>query len=84
MAENGESFFRKVVRFVANPATDWAVLGTARCDGRAKQVPPAEGNPVRNQEHLTAGDGDSTRVGHQAFDDASLSEFEDVLDNTRE
>jgi hypothetical protein len=36
MADNkdGESFFRKVVRFVANPATDWADLGTRQDDTR--------------------------------------------------
>ncbi len=36
MAENkdNEGFFRKVVRFVANPATDWADLGTRQDDTR--------------------------------------------------
>jgi hypothetical protein len=36
MADNkdGESFFRKMVRFVANPATDWADLGTKQDDSR--------------------------------------------------
>ena len=28
-----ESFFRKVVRFVANPATDWADLNSRQDDG---------------------------------------------------
>jgi hypothetical protein len=36
MADNkdGDSFFRKVVRFVANPATDWSDLGTKQYDTR--------------------------------------------------
>ena len=36
MAEpkDGESFFRKVVRFVANPATDWAEVATRPDDGQ--------------------------------------------------
>jgi hypothetical protein len=33
MAEN-ESFFRKVVRFVANPATDWTDLNSRQEDSR--------------------------------------------------
>src|SRR5688572_18455081 len=36
MAEN-ESFFRKVVRFVANPATDWTELNS-RQDGDSKEL----------------------------------------------
>jgi hypothetical protein len=31
--KEGESFFRKVVRFVANPATDWADLNSRQEDG---------------------------------------------------
>ena len=36
MAEpkDGESFFRKVVRFVANPATDWSEVATRQDDGQ--------------------------------------------------
>jgi len=36
MAEpkDGESFFRKVVRFVANPATDWSEVVTRQDDGQ--------------------------------------------------
>jgi hypothetical protein len=35
--KDGESFFRKVVRFVANPATDWADLNS-RQDGDAREL----------------------------------------------
>jgi hypothetical protein len=31
--KDGESFFRKVVRFVANPATDWSEAATRQDDG---------------------------------------------------
>ena len=36
MAESkeGDSFFRKVVRFVANPATDWSEIGTRPDEGQ--------------------------------------------------
>ena len=44
MADNkdGESFFRKMVRFVANPATDWADLGTRQDDGRELDLEKSE------------------------------------------
>jgi hypothetical protein len=45
MAENkdgGESFFRRVVRFVANPATDWADLGTKQDDTREFDLEKSE------------------------------------------
>ncbi|MGL6110158.1 MAG: hypothetical protein ACRC2B_08680 [Rubrivivax sp.] len=44
MADNkdGESFFRKVVRFVANPATDWAELGTKQDDTRELDLEKSE------------------------------------------
>ena len=43
MAEkDGESFFRKVVRFVANPATDWADLSTKQEDTRQLDVEKSE------------------------------------------
>ena len=44
MAENkdGESFFRKMVRFVANPATDWADLGTKQDDSRELDLEKSE------------------------------------------
>jgi len=44
MADNkdGESFFRKVVRFVANPATDWADLGTKQDDTREFDLEKSE------------------------------------------
>jgi hypothetical protein len=44
MADNkdGESFFRKVVRFVANPATDWADLGTRVDDTRELDLEKSE------------------------------------------
>ncbi len=35
--KDGESFFRKVVRFVANPATDWADLNS-RQDGEGRDL----------------------------------------------
>ena len=35
--KDGESFFRKVVRFVANPATDWADLNS-RQDGDGREL----------------------------------------------
>jgi hypothetical protein len=44
MADNkdGASFFRKVVRFVANPATDWADLGTRQDDTREFDLEKSE------------------------------------------
>lgn len=41
MAEN-ESFFRKVVRFVANPATDWTDLNTRQDDTRELEIEKSE------------------------------------------
>ncbi len=41
MAEN-ESFFRKVVRFVANPATDWTDLNSRQEDNRELEVEKSE------------------------------------------
>ena len=41
MAEN-ESFFRKVVRFVANPTTDWADLNTRQEDTRELELEKSE------------------------------------------
>jgi hypothetical protein len=41
MAEN-ESFFRKVVRFVANPATDWTELGSPQEDTRELELEKSE------------------------------------------
>ncbi len=41
MAEN-ESFFRKVVRFVANPATDWNELNSRREDSRELELEKSE------------------------------------------
>ena len=40
--KDGESFFRKVVRFVANPATDWADLNTRQDDGREFELEKSE------------------------------------------
>ncbi len=40
--KDGESFFRKVVRFVANPATDWAELGTKQDDTREFDLEKSE------------------------------------------
>ncbi len=44
MADNkdGESFFRKVVRFVANPATDWTELGARVDDTRELDLEKSE------------------------------------------
>ena len=44
MADNkdGESFFRRMVRFVANPATDWAELGTRQDDTRELDLEKSE------------------------------------------
>jgi hypothetical protein len=41
MADN-ESFFRKVVRFVANPATDWTELSTPQEDSRELELEKSE------------------------------------------
>ncbi len=41
MAEN-ESFFRKVVRFVANPATDWTDLGSRQEDTKELELEKSE------------------------------------------
>jgi hypothetical protein len=41
MAEN-ESFFKKVVRFVANPATDWTDLGARPEDSRELELEKSE------------------------------------------
>ena len=41
MAEN-ESFFRKVVRFVANPATDWNELSSRRDEAREMELEKSE------------------------------------------
>jgi len=41
MAEN-ESFFRKVVRFVANPATDWTDLSSRQEDSRELELEKSE------------------------------------------
>jgi hypothetical protein len=44
MADNkdGEGFFRRMVRFVANPATDWADLGTKQDDTRELELEKSE------------------------------------------
>src|SRR4051794_32847328 len=41
MADN-ESFFRKVVRFVANPATDWTDLNSRQEDTRELEIEKSE------------------------------------------
>ncbi len=40
--KDGASFFRKVVRFVANPATDWADLGTKQDENRELDLEKSE------------------------------------------
>ena len=41
MSEN-ESFFRKVVRFVANPATDWNEINSRQDDSRELELEKSE------------------------------------------
>ncbi len=40
--QQGESFFRKVVRFVANPATDWTDLASRQEDSRELELEKSE------------------------------------------
>jgi hypothetical protein len=40
--KDGESFLRKVVRFVANPATDWTDLGSRQDEGRELDLEKSE------------------------------------------
>ncbi|HEY6086495.1 MAG TPA: hypothetical protein VIV84_02035 [Burkholderiaceae bacterium] len=40
--KEGDSFFRKVVRFVANPATDWADLSSRQHDGAELDLEKSE------------------------------------------
>ena len=40
--KDGDSFFRKVVRFVANPATDWADLNSRQHDGAELDLEKSE------------------------------------------
>ncbi|MCC2673483.1 MAG: hypothetical protein K0R58_430, partial [Ramlibacter sp.] len=40
--KDSSSFFRKVVKFVANPATDWAQLGTPPEDARESEYAKSE------------------------------------------
>jgi hypothetical protein len=40
--KDGESFFRKVVRFVANPATDWTDLNSRQEDSRELEIEKSE------------------------------------------
>ena len=40
--QQGESFFRKVVRFVANPSTDWTDLSTRQEDSRELELEKSE------------------------------------------
>ena len=41
-AKENESFFRKVVRFVANPATDWTELNSRQEDSRELELEKSE------------------------------------------
>jgi hypothetical protein len=41
-SKDSDSFFRKVVRFVSNPATDWADLGTKQDDTRELDLEKSE------------------------------------------
>ncbi|WOB09042.1 hypothetical protein [Piscinibacter gummiphilus] len=41
-SKDSNSFFRKVVKFVANPATDWAQLGTPAEDARESEYAKSE------------------------------------------
>ena len=40
--KDSESFFRKVVRFVANPATDWTELNSRQEDTRELEIEKSE------------------------------------------
>src|SRR6185369_9939314 len=40
--KDSESFFRKVVRFVANPATDWTDLNSRQEDTRELEIEKSE------------------------------------------
>jgi hypothetical protein len=40
--KEGSGFFRKVVKFVANPATDWAQLGVSAEDGKESEYAKSE------------------------------------------
>ena len=40
--KEGESFFRKVVRFVANPGTDWTDLNSRQEDARELELEKSE------------------------------------------
>ncbi|MBZ8139057.1 hypothetical protein CLD22_03965 [Rubrivivax gelatinosus] len=40
--KDGESFFRKVVRFVANPTTDWTELNSRQDDSRELEIEKTE------------------------------------------
>jgi len=40
--KDGESFFKKVVRFVANPATDWTDLNSRQEDSRELEIEKSE------------------------------------------
>ena len=40
--KDGDTFFRKVVRFVANPATDWADLNSRQDEGRELDLEKSE------------------------------------------
>ena len=42
LPKDGDSFFRKVVRFVANPATDWAEINSRQDDGRDLDLEKSE------------------------------------------
>jgi hypothetical protein len=41
-AKEGESFFRKVVRFVANPTTDWAEINSRQIESRESEYAKSE------------------------------------------
>ena len=40
--KDNESFFRKVVRFVANPATDWTELNSRQFESRELEIEQSE------------------------------------------
>ena len=41
-SKDGESFFRKVVKFVANPATDWSNIASRDGDGSESDLERSE------------------------------------------
>ena len=41
-SKEGESFFRKVVKFVSNPTTEWSEIATRQDEGRDTEIEKSE------------------------------------------